>query len=90
MSCEVPVVISDSAENDKWIKNENNGFLFETQNHEQLAKILINLIKNQSLREKIGKEESNSLKKHFKDGGVLLAHGFNNYRKNYEKWGRIP
>ena len=31
----------------------------------------------------IGKEESNSLKKLFKDGGVLLAHGFNNYRKNY-------
>ena len=29
----------------------------------------------------IGKEESNSLKKLFKDGGVLLAHGFNNYRK---------
>ncbi len=61
MSCEVPVVISDSAENDKWINNENNGFLFETQNHEQLAKILINLIKNQSLREKIGKEGRRSI-----------------------------
>ena len=61
MSCEVPVVISDSAENDKWIDNENNGFLFETQNHEQLAKILINLIKNQSLREKIGKEGRRSI-----------------------------
>ena len=63
MSCEVPVVISDSAENDKWIKNENNGFLFETQNHEQLAKILINLIKNQSLREKLEKKAEDQLLK---------------------------
>ena len=35
--------------------------MFETQNHEQLAKILINLIKNQSLREKIGKEGRRSI-----------------------------
>ncbi len=61
MSCEIPVVISDSAENDKWINDRKNGFLFETQNHEQLAKILINLIKNQSLREKIGKEGRKSI-----------------------------
>lgn len=59
MSCEIPVVVSDSAENDKWIDDKVNGFLFSTKNHVQLAKILINLIKDQTLRGKVGKEGRN-------------------------------
>ena len=59
MSCETPVVISDSAENDQWINNMVNGFLFSTKNYEQLAKILIKLIKNEPLRKKVGKEGRN-------------------------------
>ena len=56
MSCEIPVVISDSAENDKWIDDKINGFLFSTKNFEQLAEILIKLIKDEPLRSKVGKE----------------------------------
>ena len=56
MSCEIPVVISDSAENDKWIDDKLNGFLFSNKNFEQLAEILIKLIKDEHLRNKVGKE----------------------------------
>jgi len=59
MSCETPVVITDSAENDKWIDDKVNGFLFPPKSSEQLAEILIKLIKDKSLREKIGKEGRN-------------------------------
>lgn len=59
MSCEIPVVVSDTAENDKWIEDKINGFLFSTKNHLQLANILINLIKDQTLRKKVGKEGRN-------------------------------
>ena len=59
MSCEIPVVISDSAENDKWINNNVNGFLFSTKNSKQLAEILIKLIKDEALRLKVGKEGRN-------------------------------
>ena len=59
MSCETPVVISDSAENNKWIDDKINGFLFSTKSSEQLAEILIKLIKDKPLREKVGKEGRN-------------------------------
>ena len=59
MACEVPVVVSDTAENDKWIDDKVNGFLYPTKDHPQLAKILINLIKDKTLREKVGKEGRN-------------------------------
>lgn len=65
MSCETPVVISDSAENDQWINNKVNGFLFSTKNSEQLAEILINLIKNEPLRKKVGKEGRNIIIKKY-------------------------
>jgi len=59
MSCETPVVVSDSAENDKWINNKVNGFLFSIKNFKQLAEILIKLIKDEPLRRKVGKEGRN-------------------------------
>ena len=65
MSCETPVVISDSAENDQWINNKVNGFLFSTKNSEQLAEILIKLIKDEPLRKKVGKEGRNIIIKKY-------------------------
>ena len=59
MSCEIPVVITDTAENDKWIDDKVNGFLFPPKSSEQLAEILIKLIKDKPLREKVGKEGRN-------------------------------
>jgi len=63
MSCETPVVISVSAENNKWINDKVNGFLFSTKNSEQLAEILIKLIKDETLRIKVGKEGRNVIMK---------------------------
>jgi len=63
MSCEIPVVISDSGENDQWINDMVNGFLFSTKNSEQLAEILIKLIKDEPLRKKVGKEGRNNILK---------------------------
>ena len=65
MSCEIPVVISDSAENDQWINNKVNGFLFSTKNSEQLAEILIKLIKDEPLRKTVGKEGRNIIIKKY-------------------------
>jgi len=45
MACETIAVISDSAENDRWINNKENGFLFSCGDHLQLSKILIKLLK---------------------------------------------
>ena len=65
MSCETPVVISDSAENDQWINNKVNGFLFSTKSSEQLAEILIKLIKDEPLRKTVGKEGRNIIIKKY-------------------------
>ena len=54
-----PRCISDSAENDQWINNKVNGFLFSIKNSEQLAEILIKLIKDEPLRKTVGKEGRN-------------------------------
>ncbi len=85
MSCEVPVVITDSAENDKWIDDKVNGFLFSTKDHEQLAKILINLIKSQTLRAKVGKEGRNVIinKNDYKNEMKKVNNLYLNFYKNY-------
>lgn len=44
MSCGKPVVISNSAENDKWISNGKNGFLFPARDAQKLAEMLIRLL----------------------------------------------
>ena len=85
MSCEVPVVVTDTAENDKWINDKVNGFLFSIKNHKQLAKILIYLIKNQTLRSKVGKEgrnvivNKNDYKNEMKKVNDLYLNFYNNY-----------
>ncbi|SFV87444.1 Glycosyltransferase [hydrothermal vent metagenome] len=54
MACETPVVVSDSAENDKWI-DKQNGFLFPVKNYKKLADILIKLLQDEHLRKLIGR-----------------------------------
>ena len=56
MACETIAVISDSAENDKWINNKENGYLFSCGNHLQLSKILIKLLRNQDEFKDIAKK----------------------------------
>ena len=56
MSCCTPVVISDVADNDVWIKNKYNGMLFNAGDYKKLAKIIIELYKNPSERIKMGEK----------------------------------
>jgi L-malate glycosyltransferase len=55
MACEVPVVISDSGENNRWIKNGDNGFLVPVSEPKELATQVIKILKNKSSTKKIGK-----------------------------------
>ena len=56
MACEVPAVVSNSAENDKWIMDGQNGFLFPIKDYKKLASILVKLLQDKNLRKIIGKE----------------------------------
>ena len=43
MSCEVVPIITNNSDNKKWIDNEINGFLFENNDFNQLANIILNI-----------------------------------------------
>ena len=45
MSFERIVIVANNSDNEKWIKNEINGFMFENSNYYQLFKILQKIIK---------------------------------------------
>jgi L-malate glycosyltransferase len=55
MACEIPCVITNSADNDKWISSGENGFLFPAGQPNKLANCLTNLINNKQLRNDMGK-----------------------------------
>lgn len=55
MSCELPVVFSNSAGAEIHIKNGKNGMIYEGLNPDSLANVLIKLIENKKLREQLGK-----------------------------------
>jgi len=54
MACGLPAVVSDTAENNKWIENNRNGFLFPAKDAKKLAEILIRLISNADICREIG------------------------------------
>jgi L-malate glycosyltransferase len=53
MACEMPVVVTDSGENEKWIKDGENGFIVPVKNSEILAEKIIYLLKNPLLAKKM-------------------------------------
>lgn len=53
MSVGLPVVVSDSGENAKWIHDGENGFLFPVEDSKCLAKTILKLLQNPTLRLKI-------------------------------------
>lgn len=55
MSCGLPVIITDTGENKKWVENNYNGYLIPVKKPKILADKIINLIKNENLREKFSK-----------------------------------
>ena len=56
MACELPVIVTNVADNDKWIRDGQNGFLFQAGNHNELAHIIVNLLKDHLRRFEIGKQ----------------------------------
>jgi len=62
MACGKPIVIADSIGSaSKYFVNEN-GFLFESQNHMDLAEKLLTIIKDTPLREKMGQKSFELIK----------------------------
>ena len=65
MSCEVPVLISDSAENSSWVENGVNGLLYKTSNQNELAQQLIKFSDfNESKRLSVGLAGRETIIKH--------------------------
>lgn len=54
MACGLPVVITDSGENRRWVKDGENGFIVPTKTPKTLAEKIIFLIKNNDVRAKFG------------------------------------
>lgn len=56
MACGVPVVVTDSGENSKWISDGVNGYVVPTKDPERLADRIVHLINDEQLRKKMGQD----------------------------------
>ncbi len=77
MACGLPVVITDSGENKKWVKDGENGFVIPIKNHKILAERITYLLKNEKIRRKFGKLNRKIIEEK------------NNYYKEMEKMEKI-
>jgi len=55
MACELPVIITDVADNRKWVEDGVNGFIVPIKDPKSLAQKIIYLLKNDDIRRKFGK-----------------------------------
>lgn len=55
MACELPVVVTDSGDNKKWIKDGENGFVVPIKDPKSLAEKIVYLIKKEDARKRFGK-----------------------------------
>jgi glycosyltransferase involved in cell wall biosynthesis len=55
MACGLALVVTDSGDHRKWIRNGENGFVVPTKNSEVLAEKIIYLLKNEEQRKLFGK-----------------------------------
>lgn len=63
MACGLPVIITDFGDNDRWVQDGVNGFLFPCKNYELLAEKIIYLIENKEIRLKFGLINQNIIEK---------------------------
>ena len=56
MACGVPVVVTDTGENEKWIDSGKNGFIIPVKQPEILAEKIIYLLKNENTRKEFGEK----------------------------------
>lgn len=75
----LPLVGANAAALPEIIKHKQNGFLFRPMNSNDLNKKLLQLLKNKSLREKMGQESLKIAKKHEQH------HVYRNFEQLYEK-----
>lgn len=54
MACGLPVVVTDSGNNKKWIKGEENGFVIPVRDPSQLAEKIVYLLRNPDTRKRFG------------------------------------
>jgi glycosyltransferase involved in cell wall biosynthesis len=54
MACGLPVVVGDLPAIREWITDEANGFIFPLKDHQALAENVVHLLKDESLRRKVG------------------------------------
>ena len=54
MACGLPVIVTDTGENQIWVENNFNGYLIPPNNHELLAEKIISLIKSPLKRKQFG------------------------------------
>jgi len=72
MACGLPVIVTDVADNKKWIDNGVNGFVVPVKDPKSLAEKIIYLLQNEDIRKKFGKinrkiiEERNNYYKEMK------------------------
>lgn len=55
MACELTPIVTDVADNKKWIKNGENGFIMPLKDPNTLAEKIIYLLRNESIRKNFGK-----------------------------------
>ena len=54
MACGLSVIVTNTGENEKWVKNGENGFLIPIKNPEILAERIVRLLKDDDLRRQFG------------------------------------
>jgi len=55
MACGLPVIITDVADNKKWVEDGENGFIVPIKDPKSLAEKIIYSLKNENIRKKFGK-----------------------------------
>jgi len=76
MSCEIPPIVTDVANNKKWIKDGENGFIIPIKNYKLLSEKIIYLIENKKVRMEFGKKSRQI---------VVKNQDYNNEMKKMEK-----
>jgi len=61
MACSLPVIITDNADNRKWVKDNINGFIIPNNNQELLAQKIIFFIKNPHKIKQMGKNNRQNI-----------------------------
>jgi len=54
MASGLPVIVTDSGDNKKWVEENKGGFVVPLKNPEKLAEKIIYLLKNENLRKSFG------------------------------------